>query len=255
MAVSKTTGVVTPFTGYWESWGASIRREYAAISDPIVFEDYGEKDSDICISAVEVYRWLANRFPTNMADQAVHISFHELKGGKGGDSAGLTMALAAYSALFNKPVRPDIATTGSIRSDGSVLAVGGIYEKLLAAAAAPGIDLVVIPKANEPDAMLLPLDTLCRTTIMSVREIGECLDYAIDHEKKTQALAKLRRAQVHLLAGQRDRAEPLLLEVAAECPELYNARRLLELIAFWKKTKGEDRRALNATAEPGAPAS
>ena len=252
VTVSGSTGNI--YTGYWESWSTSWSREIVTITEPIVFEDYGEKDLDLCISTVEVYKYLVNRFPA-MTNQAMHISFHALKEDKGGDSAGLTLALAAYSSLFNKPVRPDIATTGSIRSDGSVLAVGGIFEKLLAAAAAPGIELVVIPKANEPDAMLLPLDTLCRIAIVSASEIEDCFDYVTGQDNKAGALAKLRRAQVHLLAGQRDRAEPLLLEVAAECPELYNGRRLLELTAFWKRTKGGDRRALNATAEPGAPAS
>ncbi len=251
VTVSGSTGNI--YTGYWESWSASWSRENITVTEPIIFEDYGKKDLDMCISTVEAYKYLVDRFPA-MTNQAMHISFHALKEDKGGDSAGLTMALAAYSSLFNKPVRPDIATTGSIRSDGSVLAVGGIFEKLLAAAAAPGIELVIIPKGNEPDAMLLPLDTLCRIAIVSASEIEDCFDFVTDQGNKAEALAKLRRAQVHLLAGQRDRAEPLLLEVAAECPELYNARRLLELIAFWNKTKSEDRRALNATVAPAEPA-
>jgi hypothetical protein len=46
---------------------------------------------------------------------------------------------------------------------------------------------------------------------------------------------RLRKAQIHLLTGRRDLAEPLLLEVAAECPENFTARRLLELIAFCKR--------------------
>ena len=125
--------------------------------------------------------------------------------------------------------------TGSFRCDGSVHAVGGIFEKIRGAATTPGIEIVVLPKENESAVLLLPLDTLCRVALISADNIQTYLNYATDLSYGEQALAKLRQAQVLLLIGKYGDAEPLLLEAAAECPELYTAKRLLEVIAFWEK--------------------
>lgn len=235
VSVQGNTGVVTPHVGVWETWGASVRSSYEVSSKNVVWEDYGDKDSDMRIAANETYLWLCNAFPRNMQEQAIHITFHHLKEGKSGDSAGVAMATAAYSSISNRPVRADVAITGSIRSDGSVLGVGGIFEKIRGSAAAPLVEIVVIPRANEGDAMLVPLDDMCRITVISADDIATYLNYATDKAYRQPALMRLRKAQIHLLTGRRDLAEPLLLEVAAECPENFTARRLLELIAFCKR--------------------
>ena len=188
------------------------------------------------MSAIEAYRWLCKTFTSNMQDRAVHISFHYLKEGKRGDSAGAAMALAGFSAIKQLPVRADVAITGSIRSDGSILGVGGIFEKIRGAAAAPFVEVIIIPRENESDAMLVPLDDLCRITVISADDMATYMNYATEKAYRQQALKNLRKAQIHLLTGRRDLAEPLLLEVAAECPENFTARRLLELLAFSRIT-------------------
>jgi ATP-dependent Lon protease len=76
---------------------------------------------------------------------------------KEGPSAGVTIALAIFSALSGRPVRHDIAMTGEVTLRGRVLAVGGIREKVLAAYRARISD-VIIPKDNEKD--LKELDEL-----------------------------------------------------------------------------------------------
>jgi ATP-dependent Lon protease len=74
---------------------------------------------------------------------------------KDGPSAGVTMATALVSLLTERPVRSNVAMTGEITLRGQVLPVGGIKQKVLAAARV-GINTVILPKRNEPDLDDIP---------------------------------------------------------------------------------------------------
>ena len=63
------------------------------------------------------------------------------------------MSLA--SLLANRTVRADVAMTGEISLRGLVLPVGGIKEKVIAAARA-GIRLVILPARNRKDFEEIP---------------------------------------------------------------------------------------------------
>ncbi|MCA9319249.1 MAG: endopeptidase La, partial [Planctomycetes bacterium] len=67
---------------------------------------------------------------------------------KDGPSAGVTMVAAITSLLLARPVRSDLAMTGEVTLRGRVMPVGGIREKVLAAARA-GIKTILLPRWNE----------------------------------------------------------------------------------------------------------
>ena len=69
---------------------------------------------------------------------------------KDGPSAGVAMFVALLSLLTDRTVRSDTAMTGEISLRGLVLPVGGIKEKVVAAATA-GITRVLLPARNRRD--------------------------------------------------------------------------------------------------------
>ena len=80
---------------------------------------------------------------------------------KDGPSAGVAMFMALVSLLTERTVRSDTAMTGEISLRGLVLPVGGIKEKVVAAARA-GIKRIMLPARNRKDFDDIP-DEVRRT--------------------------------------------------------------------------------------------
>ena len=74
---------------------------------------------------------------------------------KDGPSAGVAMFVTLASLLTGRRVRSDVAMTGEISLRGLVLPVGGIKEKIIAAARA-GITQVLLPAKNRRDFEDIP---------------------------------------------------------------------------------------------------
>ncbi|MBR2815890.1 MAG: endopeptidase La [Reyranella sp.] len=74
---------------------------------------------------------------------------------KDGPSAGVAMFMALTSLMTGRTIRSDTAMTGEISLRGLVLPVGGIKEKVVAAAAA-GITRVMLPARNRRDFDEIP---------------------------------------------------------------------------------------------------
>jgi ATP-dependent Lon protease len=89
------------------------------------------------------------------AKSDVHIHVPAGAVPKDGPSAGVTIATALVSLLTGRNVRSDVAMTGEITLRGQVLPVGGIKQKILAAARV-GIETVILPERNKPDREDVP---------------------------------------------------------------------------------------------------
>jgi ATP-dependent Lon protease len=97
---------------------------------------------------------------------------------KDGPSAGLAMVVALMSLLMQKPVAGDVAMTGEITLRGKVMPVGGIKEKVLAAARA-GIKRIVLPKRNERNLEDLPSEVRRKLQFIFVRSVSEAIHYVL----------------------------------------------------------------------------
>ena len=96
--------------------------------------------------------------PEMFAKSDIHIHVPAGATPKDGPSAGVAMFVALYSLLSGRTVRSDTAMTGEISLRGLVLPVGGIKEKVTAAARA-GLTRVMLPARNRRDYDDIPEET------------------------------------------------------------------------------------------------
>jgi ATP-dependent Lon protease len=98
---------------------------------------------------------------------------------KDGPSAGVAMIVALASLFTGRRVRGDVAMTGEITLRGSVLPVGGIKEKVLAAHRA-GIKRVVLPDRNRKDMVDIPESVRKDMELVFVKRIQEALELTLE---------------------------------------------------------------------------
>src|SRR5881409_1133413 len=97
---------------------------------------------------------------------------------KDGPSAGITIAAALASLLCQRPSRHDVAMTGELTLRGRVLPIGGLKEKLTAAARA-GVTSVLVPARNKNDLIDLPEEVQKLLDIKLVETIDDVLGLAL----------------------------------------------------------------------------
>ncbi|MGB7695478.1 MAG: endopeptidase La, partial [Pseudolabrys sp.] len=108
----------------------------------------------------------------------IHVHVPEGATPKDGPSAGVAMVSAIVSVMTGIPVRRDVAMTGEITLRGRVLPIGGLKEKLLAAARG-GMKTVLIPEENAKDLVEIS-DTIKKgLEIIPVTRMDEVLARAL----------------------------------------------------------------------------
>jgi ATP-dependent Lon protease len=117
------------------------------------------------------------------ADSDLHIHVPAGAIPKDGPSAGVTMLTALASMLTSRAVKSKTAMTGEITLRGSVLPVGGIKEKLLAASRG-GVKEVILPEGNKADLDEIPENIKRRMRFHLVNSMDEVLDIALNPAKK-----------------------------------------------------------------------
>ena len=98
---------------------------------------------------------------------------------KDGPSAGVAMYMALASLMTGRKIRSDTAMTGEISLRGLVLPVGGIKEKVVAAAGA-GLTRVMLPARNRRDYDDIPKDARDRLAFVWLERVEDAVAAALE---------------------------------------------------------------------------
>ncbi|MCY0875082.1 MAG: ATP-dependent protease LonB [Firmicutes bacterium] len=134
-------------------------------------------------SADNVMTALRGIVPVRLGDYDIHVNF---PGGTpvDGPSAGVSMAVAIYSALTQIPVDNTTAMTGEITINGDVRPVGGIIPKIEAAKLA-GARRVLIPRGNAQER----LQELTGVEVICIDSLAQALQLALAGEMPVISVA------------------------------------------------------------------
>lgn len=137
--------------------------------------DVMKESVDIALSLVKsMYPEKSEIFEKN--DIHIHVPAGAVP--KDGPSAGITMTTAIASLINNIPVSPEYAMTGEVSLRGNVMPIGGLPEKLMAAARA-GIKKVFIPEENEDDLKEVAKEVLDELEIIPVKRVEDVLNIVL----------------------------------------------------------------------------
>ncbi|MGZ4980725.1 MAG: endopeptidase La [Methylobacter sp.] len=100
---------------------------------------------------------------------------------KDGPSAGVAIFTALFSAFSERTVLNDVAMTGEISLRGLVLPVGGIKEKVIAAARA-GLKTVLLPALNKKDFDEIPEAVRNQLQFIWLENVDDALKVAMEDE-------------------------------------------------------------------------
>lgn len=143
-------------------------------------------------SAENVLTVLSNLYDIAADEYEIHLNF---PGGTptDGPSAGVTMAVALYSAIKQLPVDNYLAMTGEMAINGRIKPVGGVSDKIQAAVQM-GLKRVIIPLDNYQSSFAeLPIE------IIAISHIEEALETAFTAGRENTALKEPLQARAAAL--------------------------------------------------------
>jgi ATP-dependent Lon protease len=108
----------------------------------------------------------------------LHVHFPAAAIPKDGPSAGVAITTALVSLMTDTPVKCDVGMTGEITLRGRVLPIGGVKQKVLAAARV-GLKKVILPRHNEKDLDDLPQEVRDNMSFVLVDTMDEVLEAAL----------------------------------------------------------------------------
>jgi ATP-dependent Lon protease len=149
--------------------------------DLIVTGQLGDVMRESAIAALSYIRTRADELhidPSFQESTDLHIHLPENAIPKDGPSAGITIATAIVSALTRRPVRSNLAMTGEVTLLGSVLGIGGLKEKVLAAQQA-NISHMILPSENKKDLIEIPSKIRQRMQFTLVDTMDQVIDTAL----------------------------------------------------------------------------
>ena len=119
----------------------------------------------------------------------VHVHFPAGSTHKDGPSAGVAILVALASLFTGRLTRSDTAMSGEITLRGSILPVGGIHEKVLAAHRA-GLRRLILPVHNEKDLHELPEAIRREMSIIFAKSAEDVLANALEPQSLERAPRK-----------------------------------------------------------------
>ena len=125
---------------------------------------------------------------TLFSESDVHIHVPAGATPKDGPSAGVAMFVALASLMTGRAVPPTTAMTGEISLRGLVLPVGGIREKVIAAARA-GIRTVLLPARNKRDLEDIPQTARDRLSFVWLETIDDAMAATIAEQQQQTDVA------------------------------------------------------------------
>lgn len=139
-----------------------------------------EESEKVALSLVRKMMHKKENSEDLLAGNLLHIHIPDGATKKDGPSAGVTVFSALYSLFNEKPVKKDLAMTGEIDLKGNVLPVGGIKEKLLAAAFA-GAKEIILPKKNRNDYDEIDDEIKKEVEVHFVGKVNELIKIAFEY--------------------------------------------------------------------------
>lgn len=126
--------------------------------------------------------------PSMFEKSDIHVHVPAGATPKDGPSAGVAMFTALVSLLTNRTVRSDTAMTGEISLRGLVLPVGGIKEKVVAAATA-GLTRVMLPARNRRDFDEIPQGARDRLEFVWLERVDDAISAVLEGKAPTATAA------------------------------------------------------------------